>query len=63
MEQTIAERAVTVLSSREGVLPDPIQQGDRVVIVAAKQEPNTSPWIKVLLGQLKADGMLPVLTD
>ncbi|MDR6716984.1 glycoside hydrolase family 3 N-terminal domain-containing protein [Paenibacillus sp. 2003] len=38
VEQTIAERAVTVLSSREGVLPDPIKQGDRVVIVAAEQE-------------------------
>lgn len=38
IEREIAERAVTVLSSREGVLPDPIKQGDRVVIVAAEQE-------------------------
>ncbi|WP_458126905.1 glycoside hydrolase family 3 N-terminal domain-containing protein [Paenibacillus sp. Z3-2] len=38
VERTIAERAVTVLNSREGVLPDPIKQGDRVVIVAAEQE-------------------------
>ncbi|MGW7161223.1 glycoside hydrolase family 3 N-terminal domain-containing protein [Paenibacillus taichungensis] len=38
VEQEIAERAVTVLASREGVLPDQIQQGDRVVILAAEQE-------------------------
>lgn len=38
VEQEIAERAVTLLASREGVLPDQIQQGDRVVILAAEQE-------------------------
>ncbi|KOY17994.1 hypothetical protein AMS66_02935 [Paenibacillus xylanivorans] len=38
VEQEIAERAVTVLASREGVLPDQIQQGDRVVILAAEEE-------------------------
>ncbi|UOK60968.1 hypothetical protein MT997_20260 [Paenibacillus sp. OVF10] len=31
--------------------------------VYGKQEPNTSAGIKVLLGQLKAGGQLPVLTD
>ncbi|WP_413371939.1 glycoside hydrolase family 3 N-terminal domain-containing protein [Paenibacillus taichungensis] len=38
VEQEIAERAVTVLASREGMPPDQIQQGDRVVILAAEQE-------------------------
>ncbi|RAI98145.1 beta-N-acetylhexosaminidase [Paenibacillus pabuli] len=38
VEQEIAERAVTVLAGREGGLPDQIQQGDRVVILAAEQE-------------------------
>lgn len=31
--------------------------------VYGKQEPNTSAGIQVLLGQLKAGGQLPVLTD
>ncbi|QOS79125.1 S-layer homology domain-containing protein [Paenibacillus sp. JNUCC31] len=38
VEQSIAERAVTLLASREGAKPDPIHQGDRVVIVAAEEE-------------------------
>lgn len=38
VERKIAERAVTLLASRDGALPDQIHQGDRVVIVAAEQE-------------------------
>ncbi|MNC38005.1 putative lipoprotein YbbD precursor [compost metagenome] len=38
VERQIAERAVTVLASRGGALPDQIQHGDHVVIVAAEQE-------------------------
>lgn len=38
VEEEIAERAVTVLASREVALPDQIQQGDRVLILAAEQE-------------------------
>lgn len=38
VESNIAERAVTLLSSRDGVQPDQLHQGDRVVIVAAEEE-------------------------
>ncbi|MBW4838040.1 MAG: S-layer homology domain-containing protein [Paenibacillaceae bacterium] len=38
VEREIAERAVTVLASRDGAQPDPIRAGDRVVIAAADQE-------------------------
>ncbi|OZB99006.1 glycoside hydrolase family 3 N-terminal domain-containing protein [Paenibacillus sp. XY044] len=38
VEREIAERAVTLLASRDGASPDPIQQGDRVVIAAADEE-------------------------
>lgn len=38
VEREIAERAVTLLTSREGMHPDQIQQGHRVAIIAAEQE-------------------------
>ncbi|PAD33400.1 glycoside hydrolase family 3 N-terminal domain-containing protein [Paenibacillus sp. 7523-1] len=38
VEREIAERAVTLLASRDGKRPDSLQQGDRVVIVAAEEE-------------------------
>jgi len=38
VEREIAERAVTLLASRDGMHPDSFQQGDRVVIVAAEEE-------------------------
>jgi len=38
VERKIAEQAVTLLASRDGLHPDPIHQGDRVVIVAAEEE-------------------------
>lgn len=38
VERKIVERAVTLLASRDGALPDQIHQGDRVVIVVAEQE-------------------------
>lgn len=38
VEQQIAERAVTLLASSDGVQPDQIRQGDRVAIVAAERE-------------------------
>lgn len=38
VERDIAQRAVTLLASSDGVHPDQIRQGDRVVIVAAEQE-------------------------
>ncbi|MHA7584002.1 glycoside hydrolase family 3 N-terminal domain-containing protein [Paenibacillus vandeheii] len=38
VERNIAERAVTLLSSRDGVQSDQLHQGDRVVIVAAEYE-------------------------
>lgn len=38
VERNIAERAVTLLASRDGKAPEPIHHGDRVLIVAADQE-------------------------
>lgn len=38
VEREIAERAVTLLASSDGKRPDSLQQGDRVVIVAAEEE-------------------------
>ncbi|WP_337031144.1 glycoside hydrolase family 3 N-terminal domain-containing protein [Paenibacillus illinoisensis] len=38
VEREIADRAVTLLASRDGKRPDSLQQGDRVVIVAAEEE-------------------------
>lgn len=38
VEREIAERAVTLLAGNDGVHPDHIRQGDRVVIVANEQE-------------------------
>nr|WP_154893878.1 glycoside hydrolase family 3 N-terminal domain-containing protein [Paenibacillus xylanexedens] len=38
VEREIAERAVTLLASRDGMHPDSFQRGDRVVIVAAEEE-------------------------
>ncbi|WP_127575159.1 hypothetical protein [Paenibacillus barengoltzii] len=38
VEREIAERAVTVLASRDGANPDSIQPSDRVVIAASDQE-------------------------
>lgn len=50
VERKIAERAVTLLASRDGKRPDSLQQGDRVVIVAAEEE-----TAKQLERQLKLD--------
>lgn len=38
VERQISERAVTLLAGRDGVHPDQIHQGDRVVIAAAEEE-------------------------
>lgn len=38
VEREIAERAVTLLASRDGMHPDSFQRGDWVVIVAAEEE-------------------------
>ncbi|NUU79377.1 glycoside hydrolase family 3 N-terminal domain-containing protein [Paenibacillus xylanilyticus] len=38
VEREIAERAVTLLASREGEQPDLIRQGDQVVIVATEED-------------------------
>lgn len=38
VERQISERAVTLLTGRDGVHPDQIHQGDRVVIAAAEEE-------------------------
>jgi len=38
VEKDIAEKAVTLLASRDGSQPDMIQSGDRVVIAAASEE-------------------------
>ncbi|MET3941437.1 beta-N-acetylhexosaminidase [Paenibacillus sp. PvP094] len=38
VEREIAERAVTLLASRDGMHPDSFQRGDRVVIVAVEEE-------------------------
>lgn len=59
VEQKIAERAVTLLASRDGAHPDQIQQGDHVVIVAAEQE-----QAKQLMRQLmQAAGNLSLKTE
>ena len=59
VEREIAERAVTLLASRDGKRPDSLQQGDRVVIVAAEEE-----QAKQLERQLKqASNNLSLKTD
>ncbi|WP_416295567.1 glycoside hydrolase family 3 N-terminal domain-containing protein [Paenibacillus illinoisensis] len=59
VEREIAERAVTLLASRDGKHPDSLQQGDRVVIVAAEEE-----QAKQLERQLKqASNNLSLKTD
>lgn len=59
VEREIAERAVTLLASRDGKRPDSLQQGDRVVIVAAEEE-----QAKQLERQLKqASNTLSLKTD
>ncbi|WJH28940.1 S-layer homology domain-containing protein [Paenibacillus sp. CC-CFT742] len=59
VEREIAERAVTLLASRDGKRPDSLQQGDRVVIVAAEEE-----QAKQLKRQLKqASNNLSLKTD
>ncbi|WP_127536786.1 glycoside hydrolase family 3 N-terminal domain-containing protein [Paenibacillus illinoisensis] len=59
VEREIAERAVTLLASRDGMHPDSFQRGDRVVIVAAEEE-----QAKQLEVQLKqASNNLSLKTD
>lgn len=59
VEREIAERAVTLLASRDGKRPDSLQQGDRVVIVAVEEE-----QAKQLERQLKqASNNLSLKTD
>ncbi|WP_153978961.1 glycoside hydrolase family 3 N-terminal domain-containing protein [Paenibacillus xylanilyticus] len=59
VEREIAERAVTLLASRDGKRSDSLQQGDRVVIVAAEEE-----QAKQLERQLKqASNTLSLKTD
>lgn len=53
VEQTIADRAVTLLAGRDGKHPDQIRQGDRVAIVAADAE-----QAEQLENQLKQAGAL-----
>lgn len=65
VERTIAERAVTVLTGTEGMKPETIRSGDRVVIVAsdAEQAAQLQRQLKQTAGNVPVQTVTSVLNS